>query len=804
MIPLPHPSLLAVFRLTLCWFSFICLHADGRSESSATLNLSQATVVVRSGTRASAEVMAAQVLVEEVQKRTGFRWEISTNWPKSTVAIAISAEGHPANWPTPPRNSSPDSDSKPKAEGFRFTVSKAESQTPAVWILGSDSRGSLFGVGEFLRALLWAKGHASLPYAIDLITSPALPIRGHQLGYRHTANSYDGWDDKQFDQYIRELALFGANSIEGIPFHDTRTSPHMPLPREVMNRRISEICARYELDYWIWAPAEFDLKDALKREAHRAQHVALFRDCPRLNAIFFPGGDPGNNQPNEVLAYLTDLSGPLLQSHPKAKIWLSMQGFKKNDVEFVYDWINKNQPDWLGGLVAGPSSPPIPEIRTRLPLRYGLRDYPDITHTVRCQFPVPWWDPSFHLTLGREPVNPRPVFYKAIQDYFGPFTSGFITYSDGIHDDVNKAVFSRLGWQPELSPRAILLDYTRYFFGDAPAESAADGILALEKNWEGALVENGSVEATLTLWQTLESAQPQLQTDWRWQLCLLRAYYDAYTRQRLIFESDLELSANADLATATQSSASKAINTALTSLRRPFLNPLAKQRRTRISRLCQDLFESIQLQTSVPQYQASGYERGAVLDFVDHPLNNRWWLEDEFSRILTLPSEKERLRALEKIRMWKNPSSGSFYDEVGSIAQSPHVIRGEGINTDPAMERNPNPGFWWWNDGLSRHRLSWQTSIDWPLGLRYSHLDPLADYRLRIIGFGLARPRANGQLIAATSDARIEVGQPIEFLIPSSLLVGGYLTVTFDSLPEEAALNWRQQSRVSEVWLLKQ
>ncbi|MBI3851368.1 MAG: hypothetical protein HY298_13990 [Verrucomicrobia bacterium] len=27
--------------------------------------------------------------------------------------------------------------------------------------------------------------------------------------------------------------------------------------------------------------------------------------------------------------------------------------------------------------------------------------------------------------------------------------------------------------------------------------------------------------------------------------------------------------------------------------------------------------------------------------------------------------------------------------------------------------------------------------------------------------------------------------------------------LTFDPLPDEAHLNWRQQSRVSEVWLLK-
>ena len=45
------------------------------------------------------------------------------------------------------------------------------------------------------------------------------------------------------------------------------------------------------------------------------------------------------------------------------------------------------------------------------------------------------------------------------------------------------------------------------------------------------------------------------------------------------------------------------------------------------------------------KYHASGAERGAVLDFVDIPLNNRWWLEDEFTKIRALPLESRQGRA---------------------------------------------------------------------------------------------------------------------------------------------------------------
>ena len=50
------------------------------------------------------------------------------------------------------------------------------------------------------------------------------------------------------------------------------------------------------------------------------------------------------------------------------------------------------------------------------------------------------------------------------------------------------------------------------------------------------------------------------------------------------------------------------------------------------------------MQTSVKKYNASGAERGAILDFLDYPLNNRWWLADEFEKIRQMKSEKEKTR----------------------------------------------------------------------------------------------------------------------------------------------------------------
>ena len=54
-----------------------------------------------------------------------------------------------------------------------------------------------------------------------------------------------------------------------------------------------------------------------------------------------------------------------------------------------------------------------------------------------------------------------------------------------------------------------------------------------------------------------------------------------------------------------------------------------------------------------------------------------------------------------------------------------------------------------------------------------------------------------------TREAKHDIGEFKEFPVPTNLIKDGKLVLTFDPLPDEAHLNWRKQSRVSEVWLLK-
>jgi hypothetical protein len=749
----------------------IWLAALAAPACAGTVDLTRAAVVVvaRDGG------IAAVVLVEELEKRSGIRLPVAPQRPAGGTVIEIAPGA---------------GDLKP--EGYRLTIEDRGAGSQ-VTIRAAGARGALYGVGRLLRQIEWGKGKLNVAAPLDVTEAPQSAIRGHQLGYRATANSWDAWTVAQFDQYIRELALFGINSVENIPYQDERPIPHQKVPRREMNRAMNEICLKYGLDYWVWTPAAVDLNDRERRAKLLESFEELFRDVPELTGVFVPGGDPGDNPPELVLPLLEDIARRMRPRHPKAQVWLSLQRFSAADAEKVYRWLDERELDWFGGIVAGPSSPPVAETRHRLAKRYRLRLYPDITHNKISQFEVPEWDQAYALTLGREAINPRPFEYAAIHNRYAPLSDGFISYSDGVHDDVNKAVWSALGWDRSRAPRDIVIEYARLFFDPAAAEEAADAILALERNWRGSLIANGGVEAALAKWNDLERRMPHLAANWRWQMCLLRANYDAFVRRRLIQDGRLEREANAILAAAARTGAAQAMAAAGEVLNRAVSAPAGAELRHRIAELGERLFQSIGLQTSVPKYHASGAERGAVLDFLDNPLNNRWWLEDEFAKVRALASEAEKVRRLEELARWEDPGPGSFYDDIGNIRNSPRVVKGEGEDSDPL--------FWWWDQGQSRARLSWQVTL-WPRAVVYEGLDPKAAYTVKTTGYGQALLRVDGERVPPSVDGR-EMHEFKLFPVPARHLGDGQLTLTWDKATDEEHLNWRRRSRLAEVWLLK-
>ncbi|MBI3840036.1 MAG: hypothetical protein HY288_19105 [Planctomycetia bacterium] len=759
-------------------------------------------VVVTPANLSGPEKKAVGMLVDEVQQRTGIRWPVTSTWPADNgPAVLVASHAAPI---ADKFADAPDKQAADKVEGFRI-----RSDGPHVAVLGNDARGVLFGVGYLLRHMHLNRGKITLEDGLNVTTAPAYPLRGHQLGYRPKTNSYDAWDLAQWEQYYRDLAVFGCNAVELIPprSDDDKTSPHFPLPPMEMMVGMSRVADEYGLDVWVWYPAmDKDYSDPQTVESALKEWSEVYEKLPRIDVIFVPGGDPGHTQPKYLMALLEKQTELLHKYHPKAQMWMSPQSFNQNWLEEFYG-IMQTEPAWLSGIVFGPQNRvSLKQLRAAIPAKYPIRHYPDITHSRQCQYPVPDWDLAHALTSSREAINPRPLDQATIFRLLQPYTIGFLTYSEGCNDDVNKAVWSGLGWDPGANVIDILRDFGRYYIGDRYADDFAQGLLALERNWQGPLLTNEGVYVTLEQFQSMEKkASPEIMKNWRFQQALYRAYYDAYVRARLIYETELEERAMDRLrlagksgALAAMAEAEKILDSAETRV--------ATDWRSRVFELADALFASIKMQTSVSRHKAISVDRGATLDTVDAPLNSRLWLKERFAALRNMSVEGERLKGIDEIVNWTNPGPGGFYDDLGKRDFQPHLVVGPGFDKDPAFLESSHTGF----AGFGPMRASWkdhaESLVETPLNMHYDGLDTNAEYKIRVV-YGGDAPKKK---IRCMANATIEVHPfiakkvpygPVEFDIPPTATKSGELDLSWYREPNLGD-NGRG-CQVSEIWLIK-
>jgi hypothetical protein len=789
--------------------------------SARALDLREA-VVVSAPDASPRQKQAVKMLVEEAEKRTGIRWPQMIAWPATNVpVVAVGLKSALLAYTGPFAEALQSSLAQGAAESYRLCVRQAE-KNPAVVIIGNDERGVLFGVGNLLRELRMDQGSVSLRDDVDVTTAPKYALRGHQLGYRPKCNSYDAWDLPAWEQCFRDLAVFGCNAIELIPprSDDDAASPHFPRPPMEMMQGMARLADGYGLDVWIWYPAmDKDYSSAKTVDFALREWGDLFAKLSRIDAVFVPGGDPGHTQPKVLMALLEKQTQNLHRYHPKAQMWVSPQGFNQEWLDEFIDILKREQPAWLSGVVYGPQVRiSLPRLRELVPARYPIRQYPDITHSRQCQYPVADWDVAYAVTEARECINPRPEAEAIIFRKTQPYTMGFLSYSEGCNDDVNKFIWSGLGWDPETPVVEILRQYSRYFIGERYTEDLAQGLLGLERNWQGPLLANQSVDTTLKQFQALEKkAAPADLKNWRLQQALFRAYYDAYVRHRLVYETDLEMQAMAALRRAPEAGSSAAMADATQILDRALVGRPNPDWRNRIFQLGEALFQSIGMQLSVERYQAIAVDRGASLDTLDYPLNNRPWLLEQFARIRKLPSSAERLKAIEDILQWTNPGPGGFYDDLGNISCQPHLQRGLGFSEDPGCFQSPRVDFEEdlvvdepdENPGAAR-RVSWldhaEALYDAPLQMVYTGLDPAARYKIRVLYAGDSPKRkirlvANDAIEVHPDLAKPMPFKPLEFAIPPAATQQGMLRLSWFAEPGLGG-NGRA-CQVSEVWLMK-
>ncbi len=614
------------------------------------------------------ELYATQLFCNEAEKRTGIKPIIaSTAFDASIVFKTDSQILHKDT----------------------FIIEKTNS---GYLIKAKTIRGLIFGYSLFLRKAKFSDNRINIISDIFGLHSPQKKIRGHQIGYRTTPNTYDAWD---YDQYFRcqlDMMAFGSNTIEhnGSRGKGEFKNCLMKYEQEEFLNEASALADKVDMDVSVWhANEDFEsFQDAVNRREK------LYSGFARLNYFFPPGSDPGNLPAEEFILRCKAFSHSLKKLHPDLKIQPSAQ-VPHNDIswgETFFKLLNE-EPDEIDAVIMGPNHAcPIHQMREKTPKKYPLRFYPDITHNLRCEYPVNYreddWHFAFANTLSRESVNPRPTELCTLHRLHSPYTIGSVSYSEGVHDDVNKAVWSALEWNKNASLREILEDYGRFFIHEANEEEIADIIFLLERNWQGDPIENPCIDIAYSKLCNLKNSIPALSENWRFMLLYFRGCCDFLVKSRRIFEQRLIKNAISVLKTGD-------INNALCILSAPYSDSY-NTLRGELNSTAQKLFELIGIQLDVEHYHTDNWERGATLDTIDNNITDRAFLKEKLTYILSLP-EKEQKHAVNTLLNRNETDGEEVYFSVALHNLSALGIKQDGefymdIRGDrPEYKANPLP-----------------------------------------------------------------------------------------------------------------
>ncbi len=239
--------------------------------------------------------------------------------------------------------------------------------------------------------------------------------------------------------------------------------------------------------------------------------------------------------------------------------------------------------------------------------------------------------------------------------------------------------------------------------------------------------------------------------------------------------------------------------------------PVGEELAARCLELADQLRENISIQLSVERHGAVGFDRAAIIDAMDDPLNDAPWLLDQLEQARRLEGDAERLQAIERILNRTDPGPGGFYDDFGSEASLRRVVApAQDWDSDPGHLASVRRGFEYGGRWLDEERptpLAWFSHLSslftQPLSVRYDNLDPDASYRIRVVH---GRPRARRNRPRLEADGHLiydfVVEQPgpsiLEHPIPHEATRDGEVVFTWTPNPHS------NRNPVAELWLMRE
>lgn len=428
------------------------------------------------------------------------------------------------------------------AEGF--TIADGEDGT--IRIMGNDERGVLYGVGKFLRTSRYGRGGFTAGTWRGT-SAPEKPVRGIYLA-THFHNFYQVAPITEVRQYVEDVALWGYNVLlVWYPMH-IFSGFNDPAAVEYRKRLRAILQAAHAIGLDVaWG--------ALGNEGYRDSPAAIRAvKCAGKGAQFAcdicpsqPGGTeyiltnstqllrefaelrpkhyfiwPYDNggcdcekcRPWGANGYLR-MAGLLAEQHrkliPEAKIILSTWLFSPDEWLEIQKMFSVQPPQWADYMVnewLSDATRPV-----GVPGGLPALGFPEITMID--------WKP-----WGGYGAAPLPARFQAEWRDRSRFLSGGYPYSEGIYDDVNKALFAQFYWDSNRPAADIVKEYSAFEYSPDVADDLVRAIGIFERNHKRQEIDESAEEAFRLIQKTEAKLTLQARQAWRWRIVALRALID--------------------------------------------------------------------------------------------------------------------------------------------------------------------------------------------------------------------------------------------------------------------------------------
>jgi len=176
-------------------------------------------------------------------------------------------------------------------------------------------------------------------------------------------------------------------------------------------------------------------------------------------------------------------------------------------------------------------------------------------------------------------------------------------------------IWSGQDWDPGTPVMETMREYARFFISPDFTESIAIGLIAEEQNFHGPLLINDGIMRTLAQWQEMElHACDKILANYRFQMGLIRAYYDAYQYRRLLFETLQEQTVYGILSSAPEIGSLRAISEARGILLKTSDGIFEANLKKRCYALADSLYKNIAAQLTVENIM--GKTEGEILSTI--------------------------------------------------------------------------------------------------------------------------------------------------------------------------------------------